>query len=138
MLTQYQRTLSEVDICHYRDKLSYNLLKAASDLPYGTPVEMLIAQFQLKKDVSFCYVLHDMNSGFVTYRKSKGSDLPVSGGTDNDKFISVYQHEVESWRKLLQLGNNNKYWLHLHGVMMMSCKMLENILNSGHVIRLLV
>ena len=68
-LQLHQRTLSEVDICHYRDKLSLNLLKEASHLPYGTPVEMLIAEFQLKKDVSFCYVLHDMNSGFVTYKK---------------------------------------------------------------------
>ena len=48
VLTLYQRTLSELDICHYRDKLSFNLLKEASDLPYGTPVEMLIAEFQLK------------------------------------------------------------------------------------------
>ena len=49
VLTLYQRTLIEIDICHYRDKLSFNLLKEASDLPYGTPVEMLIAEFQLKK-----------------------------------------------------------------------------------------
>ena len=54
-----------------------------------------------------------MDSGFVTYRKSKGDDHPVSGGTEdgsdnNGVFISVYQHEVEYWRKLLKLGNNNK------------------------------
>ena len=106
MLQLYQRTITEVDVCHYRDKLSYNLLRAASDLPYGTPVEKLIAEFQLKKDVSFCYVLHDMDSGFVTYRKFKGDDRPLSGNNDEDDdndgaYISVYQEEVKSWRKLL-------------------------------------
>ena len=45
MLQLYQRTITEVDVCHYRDKLSYNLLRAASDLPYGTPFEKLIAGF---------------------------------------------------------------------------------------------
>ena len=116
VLQLYQKTITEVDVCHYRSKLSYNLLKATSDLPYGTPVEKLIAEFQHKKDVSFCYVLHDMNSGFVTYRKSKGDSHPSVGdqGDDDDDydnnggFISVYQNEVESWRKLLKVGNENK------------------------------
>ena len=45
VLQLYHRTINEVDICHYRDKLSYTLLKATSDLPYGTPVEKLIAKF---------------------------------------------------------------------------------------------
>ena len=108
VLTLYHRTITEVDICHYRDTLSNSLLKEASDLPYGTPVDKLIAEFQLKKDVSFCYVLHDMNSGFVTYKKNKEDASPIPNGRDNDEFISVYQHEVETWRKLLKVGTNNK------------------------------
>ena len=108
VLKQFERTLTEVDVCHYRDKLSFNLLKQTSKLPYGTPVEQLIAEFQLKKDVSFCYVLHDMNSGFVTYKKNKEHDVPVSNGTDNDEFISVYKNEVESWRKTLEVGTKNQ------------------------------
>ena len=55
VLNQFKRTLTEVDVCHYRDKLSFNLLKQASVLPYGTPVEMLIAEFHLKKDL--CIIL---------------------------------------------------------------------------------
>ena len=113
VLQLYKRSITEVDVCHYRYKLSYNLLKATSDVPYGTPVEKLIAEFQLKKDVSFCYVLHDMDSGFVTYRKNKGDDHPSLRDNDEDDdnngaFISVYQNEVESWRKLLKVGNENK------------------------------
>ena len=96
VLQLYQQTLTEVDICHYRDKLSYNLLRAAFDLPYGTPIEKLITEFRLKKDVSFCYVLHVMDSGFVNYCKSKGDDHPLLGETDdgddtNGTYISVYQ-----------------------------------------------
>ena len=49
-----------------------------------------------------------MNSGFVTYKKTTDDTVPVSNGNDNDEFISVYQNEVESWRKLLQVGTNNK------------------------------
>ena len=46
---QFERTITEVDVCHYRDKLSISLLKAASKIPFGTPVEQLIAEFHLKK-----------------------------------------------------------------------------------------
>ena len=54
-----------------------------------------------------------MDSGFVTYRKSKGDDRPLlddsnDGDNNNSAYISVYQTEVESWRKLLKVGNTNK------------------------------
>ena len=54
-----------------------------------------------------------MDSGFVTYRKSKGDDhllLDDSEVTDdnNAAYISVYQTEVESWRKLHKDGNTNE------------------------------
>ena len=53
-----------------------------------------------------------MDSGFVTYRKSKGGDHPLldysdDGDDNNAAYISVYQTEVESWRKLLKVGNTN-------------------------------
>ena len=108
VFTLYHRTINEVDICHYRDRLSDKLLKECSEEPYGTPVDKLIAEFGLKKDVSFCYVLHDINSGFVTYKKNKEDARPVSHGLQNDEFISVYKNEVETWRKKLKVGNDNK------------------------------
>ena len=54
-----------------------------------------------------------MNSGFVTYRKSNGDDRPLLDDSDDDDddnkaYISVYQTEVESWRKILKFGNTNK------------------------------
>ena len=54
-----------------------------------------------------------MDSCFVIYRKCKGDNQPLIGNDDenddaNGGFISVYQQEVESWRKLLKVGNSNK------------------------------
>ena len=54
-----------------------------------------------------------MDSGFVTYRKTKGDDQQLlddsdDGNTGNAAYISVYQNEVESWRKLLKVGNDDK------------------------------
>ena len=108
VFTLYHRTINEVDICHYRDRLSDRLLKECSEEPFGTPVDKLIAEFQIKLDVSFCYVLHDISSGFVTYKKNKEDARPVCHGVKNDEFISVYKDEVETWRKKLKVGNDNK------------------------------
>ena len=46
-----------------------------------------------------------MHSGFLTYRKSKGYYYPLlddsdCGDSNNSAYISVYQDEVEPWRKL--------------------------------------
>ena len=54
-----------------------------------------------------------MESGFVTYHKSKGDDYKLldesdDGDDNNSVYISVYQTKVESWRKLLNVGTINK------------------------------
>ena len=50
-----------------------------SELPYGTPIDKLIAEFKLKSYVSFWYVLHNMNSRFVTYRKANNDNNIADG-----------------------------------------------------------
>ena len=50
-----------------------------------------------------------MDSGFVTYRKSKGGNRPLlndsgDGDDNNAEYISIYQTKVKSWRKLLKIG----------------------------------
>ena len=52
MLQFYEKAITEVDVCHYRYKLSYNILKETSDVSYGTPVEKFM-KFQLKKMLDF-------------------------------------------------------------------------------------
>ena len=54
-----------------------------------------------------------MGSGFVTYRKSKGNDYPLldysdCGDDDDAVYISIYQTEVESRRKILKVSDTNK------------------------------
>ena len=68
LVLQFDRGIDEVEIYHYSSNLSYFLLKETSDVPYGTPVERLIAEFNQKTDVRFCYgyALHYVDSGFVT------------------------------------------------------------------------
>ena len=62
--------------------------------PYGTPIDKLIHYFYKKKDVSM-YVIHDMDSGFVTYCNNK-SDTSANQSEVNEKYISVYNVAVEA------------------------------------------
>ena len=48
------------------DKFEYELFKETHQVPYGISVDKL-AEFQLKSDISFCYVIYNLKSGFVTY-----------------------------------------------------------------------
>ena len=68
-----------------------------------------------------------MNSGFVTYYKTIGDTNTVDGRMllheDDNKFVSVYKYEMESWRKLLVNDTNDTLvafaWSHdndLHNV----------------------
>ena len=77
MLQQFGRVIDECGICHYHDNLSYLLLIDTSDVPYGTPAECLIAEFNQKIDVSFWCVLHYINYGFATLCKEHSKSSRV-------------------------------------------------------------
>ena len=53
------------------------------------------------------YVMHNMDSGFVTYRKNK-NDTSVNESEINEKFIFVYKAAVESWRNELKVSNSKQ------------------------------
>ena len=108
ILQSYGKVVTDKSIRQYRDKMSYSILKATSDLPYGTPVECLIAEFSKKPDVSFVYVTHDLNSGFVTSQKRRDDNAATLIEGNDTEYISVYKDEVEAWRKLLQVGDTQK------------------------------
>ena len=103
----YNTTLTEGDLYKYRNKMLYGMLDATVNTPYGTPVDKLIYHFTNKKDVSFMYVMHDMNSGFVTYRKNKTENSSKETLVD-ESFISVYKNSVESWRNELKLEDSKE------------------------------
>ena len=48
ILQLYGKVVTEMFIYQYRDTAAYSILKATCDLPYGTPVEHLIAKFTKK------------------------------------------------------------------------------------------
>ena len=79
MLQRFGKIISKVGVWYYHDKLEYKLLVDTSELPYGTPIDKLIAEFKLKSYVSFWYVLHNMNSRFVTYRKANNDNNIADG-----------------------------------------------------------
>ena len=59
----------------------------SSDKSYGTPAESLIALFSMRGDVSFTYVMYDINSGCVTYRKNKSDTNLDNVPLEGDKYI---------------------------------------------------
>ena len=71
------------------------MLDDTAKTSYGTPIDKLIHDFSKKKDVSFMYVMHYMDFGFVTYRKNKSY---TSGNQSevNEKYISMYKVAVEA------------------------------------------
>ena len=80
------------------------ILIDASFKPYGTPVERLINDFQKRDDISYIYVTHSINSGFVTHYKGG----PRNNENNSQKYISVYHDEINEWRKLLQLADETQ------------------------------
>ena len=107
VMEQFKTTLTEGDLYKYRDKVLHQLLSDTSKTPYGTPVDKLIQSFSKKSDVSFTYVLHDYESGFVTYRKNKDDKLDKETVVD-EAYISVYQTEIEVWRDALKVDRGEK------------------------------
>ena len=84
-----EKIISEQCVFKHRDNLSYSLLKATSELLYGTPIEYLISEFSLKPDVSSIYVTHNIDSGFVTHQKRK-DDTKSHEIALHEDFIRVY------------------------------------------------
>ena len=54
-----------------RSKYYTPLLDGVEKQPYGSSVDKLLAEFKTREDVSFIYVTHDVQSGFVTHKTSK-------------------------------------------------------------------
>ena len=44
-----------------------NLLKSGALKPYGSAIDHVIADFSLRQDVNFIYIIHGIDSGFVTH-----------------------------------------------------------------------
>ena len=91
-------------IRHYHRRNVLHIIDKAAKQPYGTPVDQLLYDFDKRPNVSYIYVLHSIDSGFVTHYKGNANTYSKS----NEQYISVYQDEVETWRKLLQISGGTQ------------------------------
>ena len=102
----FNETVSKHSIEGIRNVEINNITNEVSKSPAGTAVDQLIAQFSVMTDVSFIYVKHDMNSGFVTYKKNKNST--VNSFPSSDEYTSVYKADVDLWRKKLEISGSKQ------------------------------
>ena len=101
---RFNINLSYDTIRHYHRMNVLHIIDKASKQPYGTPVDQLLHDFERRPDVSYIYVIHSIDSGFVTHYKGMSNSYT----RNNETYISVYQDEVETWRRLLQISGGTQ------------------------------
>ena len=77
--------------------------------PGGSSVDQLIKIFSSMENVSFTYIIHRYNSGFVTCRKNRGESMQekinnIFGNNDKDEY---FHKSVRNWRDALKLKSTN-------------------------------
>ena len=100
VFNNYQITLTSKSIFKFSQKI---LMEAVCQSPHGSPVDVLIADFKQRQDVSFIYVTHDIRSGFVTHQKNHDSDLSFD---NSNEYISVYKDDIAAWRLSLKVKDS--------------------------------
>ena len=77
-----------------------------SDIAKMNAAQKLIRLFDSMDDVSYVYVKHHHQSGFVTYTKDKGCTIQQTSFTTEETTTLASEIEIESWRTSLGLDNN--------------------------------
>jgi hypothetical protein len=80
-------------------------------------VDKLISLFESYKNVSYVYIIHKYNSGFVTYRKSPKTKI-LETNFNQSYDIGVTEQNIKSWHDELKLKIQIIFLLGLHGLMM--------------------
>ena len=96
--SQYGVTITSAQVKQFREDRVQAILSLTEneELPRSA-AERLIALFNSMTNVSFVYVKHNQNSGFVTYTVSK---------KDKTNLGKAINEDVQSWRKSLKLGDS--------------------------------
>ena len=85
-----------------------NLLKSCSLDPQGSSVDKLISIFKQTKSVSFVYIKHRYNSGFVTYRKNRHNHTSEQITTYSDlESANLPSSTIQNWRDSITVGKAN-------------------------------
>ena len=105
---RYKENIDYQTIYNLRMNSISSLLKACNEKPYGTSVDKLIAIFKNTKSVSFVYILHRANSGFVTFRKSRNQSLSeYVSDFNSDINNQLSTKSISNWRGALSLSDSN-------------------------------
>ena len=100
--------ISESTLYNMQYKQIQTLLNKCFSQPYGTPVDTLTNIFSTSKNVSFIYVVHRHNSGFVTFRKQQRMPVSIVKEQENPyRFDNEFSVSVKNWRESLQLAGTN-------------------------------
>ena len=82
----------------------YPLLMDTVEKSHGTPVDHLIVEFSMLNGMSYLYVTHDVQSGFVTYKKEKRDEPIVED--EESKYMAFYTEEISTWRRNIKLRDD--------------------------------
>ena len=85
------------------------LISQCSTNPYGSTVDNLIALFKATDHVSCVYLLHNFDSGFVTYRKNASSKnvVETENQTSSANGYIGNKDSIDNWRNELCLEESN-------------------------------
>lgn len=100
---KFKLNVTNDQIRRLRDKHLESLLNGASDSPFGTSAEKLIAYFSSLTDTSFVCLTHHHSSGFVTHVKTRGKSADTISAFD----VGISKEEIETWRNELLLNTEN-------------------------------
>jgi hypothetical protein len=116
--TEFQIVVSHQQIQALKIKHVDELILASGEDPSGSAAERLIQIYKHDDNVTYIYVKHRIDSGFVTYRKDRNSQSEVMKVMDPSSENGATVTEIESWRNDLCLGGNNEIlvsfaWSHI-------------------------
>ena len=106
MIENYHVTVTVDQIASMRKTLVDNILIDLDMQPTNmTNAEKLITLFRNDPNVNYIYVMHDHESGFITYRKcSNGKEA----STETLPTAVTDEINIQSWRQSLCLNESNK------------------------------
>ena len=86
----------------------YASLKDSLHKPYGTLVYCLVSFFSHKDGVRFIYILHNIYSDVVTYKKNESNNYSDNTTGEDENCIHAYKDNVEKQMKILKVGDEEK------------------------------
>jgi hypothetical protein len=103
---QFQITVPDSVIRSIRDEALQDLCSSIEQDPRLLgPAQRLISMFESDPDITFLYVTHSVNSGFVTYHRKKNEKLgSCSSSTESE--VGVKTQLMEQWRLELRVSTD--------------------------------